>query len=297
MQDWVPSGHYYSPIPCKEEVRANEQAIWGRIARSYPDIDLNEAGQLALFDELKRYYGDIPFEDQPKPELRYYFDNTSFGHGDAILLYCMIRHLKPKRIIEIGSGYSSAVMLDTNDLFFHGDIACTFIEPNPERLLALLRDEDRRRHHLVAKRIQDVGLHCFDALGRGDILFVDSSHVSKVHSDVNLIFFQILPSLPPGVMVHFHDIFAGFEYPRDWVLEGRAWNENYILRAFLQYNRAFQVQFFNNFFGHFYRHRLERDMPLCLKNPGGSFWLKKVEDASIRPGTVHLSETRSAVAR
>src|SRR5438067_4102018 len=117
-QDWVPSGHYYSPIPCEEEVRANEQTIWGTIPRSYPEIDLNEAGQLSLFDELKRYYDDIPFEDQQTPGLRYYFDNTSFGHGDATVLYCMISHLRPKRIVEIGSGYSSAAMLDTNDLVF-----------------------------------------------------------------------------------------------------------------------------------------------------------------------------------
>ncbi len=273
--DWVPSGHYYSPIPSQQEVRANEALIWGEVPRSLPALDLNEPGQVAVFDELKKYYADLPFADKPKPNLRYYFDNDWFTYGDGTILYSMIRHLKPKRIIEIGSGYSSAVMLDTNDLFFGGQIACTFIEPNPERLLTLLRDSDQSRNRVITQKVQEVGLDCFGELSAGDILFVDSSHVSKVNSDVNWILFKILPALRQGVTVHFHDVFAGFEYPKEWILEGRAWNEDYLLRAFLQYNHAFRVQFFNAFFGRFYRDRLERDMPLCAKRPGGSIWLMK----------------------
>jgi predicted O-methyltransferase YrrM len=255
QSDWVPSGDYYSPIPSQKDMRAEEHIIWGDVPRTLPSVDLNEPGQLALFDELKRYYHELPFRDKPQPGLRFYFENDWFSYGDGTILYSMIRHLRPKRIIEIGSGYSSAVMLDTNDLFFQGTIACTFVEPNPERLLSLLRDGDQQHHQVIRKRIQDVELDRFRALEPGDILFVDSSHVSKVHSDVNWIFFQILPRLRPGVVIHFHDIFVGFEYPKEWVFQGRAWTEDYLLRAFLQYNRAFQVQFFNNYFGHSPRNR------------------------------------------
>lgn len=279
-EDWVPSGNYYSPIPSQREVRAQADTIWGEVPRTLPAVDLNEPGQLALFDELKQYYGDMPFADGPKDGLRYHLVNEWFEHGDGILLYCMLRHLRPKRVVEVGSGYTSAVMLDTNDRFFNGAMACTFIEPYPRRLMSLMRGEDRQRHRVIPQRVQDVSLDCFDALEAGDILFIDSSHVSKVGSDVNWIFFHVLPRLRPGVVVHFHDIFKGFEYPKDWVFEGRAWTESYLLRAFLQYNRAFQVLYFNSFMDHFHRDRLERDMPLCLTRAGGSIWLRKVADGA-----------------
>src|SRR5262249_51820098 len=162
-----------------------------------------------------------------------------------ITLYGMIRHLKPQRIVEVGSGFSSAVMLDTSDRFFGGTISCTFIEPHPERLSSLLREGDREKHRVLARPVQDVDLEPFPELAANDILFVDSSHVAKVHSDVNRIFFEILPALAEGVSVQFHDIFYPFEYPKEWVYGGRAWNESYLLRAFLQYNRSFQVQFYN----------------------------------------------------
>jgi hypothetical protein len=279
QQDRVffPPGHYYSPIPSQREVRARERAIWGAPPRKLRSIELNEERQVALFKEFKKYYKAIPFGDSPKDGLRYYFKNDWFGYGDAVVLYCMIRHVKPKRIIEIGSGFSSAVILDTNDLFFDGTIGCTFVEPNPERLFSLLKDSDRGRHSVIPTQLQNVDLALFTQLSANDILFVDSSHVAKVDSDVNRVFFDILPILGGNVIVHFHDVFYPFEYPKEWVYEGRAWNEDYMLRAFLQYNKAFQVEFFNTFFAYFYRDLLLGDMPLCLNDPGGSIWLKKVD--------------------
>ena len=116
-------------------------------------------------------------------------------------------------------------------------------------------------------------LSVFDALSANDILFVDSTHVSKTGSDVNHLFFEILPRLASGVLVHLHDIFFPFEYPQDWVLGGRSWNEIYMLRAFLQYNNAFRIVFMNTFLEHFHESRFADRMPLCLKNRGGSIWL------------------------
>jgi Methyltransferase domain len=277
QSQFVPPGHYYSPIPSQEEVKAREQAIWGAVPRNLPSIDLNEEGQIALFNEFKKYYEEMPFEDEPKENLRYYFKNSWFSYTDAIVLHSMIRHLKPRRIIEIGSGFSSAVMLDTNDLFFAGTIACTFVEPSPERLQSLLRDADQNRHTLITTQLQDVDLNLFKSLSANDILFVDSSHVAKVNSDVNRVLFDILPILDKDVSVHFHDVFYPFEYPKELIYRGIAWNEDYLLRAFLQYNNAFQIQFFNTFLVHFHRNLFQSDMPLCLKNPGGSLWLKKAQ--------------------
>ena len=109
------------------------------------------------------------------------------------------------------------------------------------------------------------------------ILFIDSTHVSKIGSDVNSLLFDILPKLNRGVYVHFHDVFYPFEYPQEWVYQGLAWNEAYILRAFLQHNDAFKIVFFNTYLELFYREKFENSMPLCLKNPGGSIWLTKTK--------------------
>jgi hypothetical protein len=115
----------------------------------------------------------------------------------------------------------------------------------------------------------------FDVLMESDVLFVDSSHVVKVGSDVLDLFFRILPRLKSGVYIHFHDIFHPFEYPKEWIINGKAWNEAYLLRAFLQYNDSFEIVFFNTFLEFFHPGRFHRDMPLCMKNPGGSIWLRK----------------------
>jgi hypothetical protein len=271
-----PPGHYHSPIPSIDEVQRRREAIWNDDA-SMPlgGIDLNEPCQLELLDAFVRLYQEQPFGDRPGNGLRYGFDNVWFCHADAIALYCMMRHLRPVRIMEVGSGHSSAVMLDTDDRFLGGSIAFTFIEPHPERLFSLLHHDDAARHRIVRAPLQDVSVASFGDLQANDILFIDSSHVSKVGSDVNYLFFEILPSLRPGVVVHLHDIVFPFEYPREWVLEGRAWNEAYVLRAFLQYNRAFSIEWFGSFMIRRHRHRFADQMPLCLQNPGGSIWLRK----------------------
>jgi hypothetical protein len=99
--------------------------------------------------------------------------------------------------------------------------------------------------------------------------------VSRLGSDVNHELFEVLPTLQRGVHVHFHDIFFPFEYPLEWSEEGRAWNEAYLLRAFLEYNDAFEIVLFNDLVGRCFRGLLERDFPLWLRNPGGSLWLRK----------------------
>ncbi|NJR65857.1 MAG: class I SAM-dependent methyltransferase, partial [Leptolyngbyaceae cyanobacterium CRU_2_3] len=112
----------------------------------------------------------------------------------------------------------------------------------------------------------------------GDILFIDSTHVAKTGSDVNYIFGEILPNLQTGVYIHIHDIFYPFEYLREWVLQGWAWNECYFLKAFLQYNQTFKIVLFNTFLEHRRPDWFRSHMPLCMKNLGGSIWLKKVRD-------------------
>jgi len=190
----------------------------------------------------------------------------------------MMRHASPKRIVEIGSGYSSCVALDTNELFFDNQIACVFIDPNTNLLLSLIRAEDRSRVTIIPQRVQDVSLEVFRTLEANDFLFIDSTHVAKIGSDVNDIMTRILPALQVGVYVHFHDVPYPFEYFRDWIEEGRAWNEAYMVRAFLSFNSAYEIVFFNTFLERFHRERFAALMPLCLRNEGGSLWIRRVSE-------------------
>jgi predicted O-methyltransferase YrrM len=270
-----PPGHFYSPIPNAQDLKRVEHAE-NKILTS--DIHLNESEQLELLHQFSAYYSELPFAETPAASSshadRYYYRNDFFCHGDAIALYSMLRHFRPQRVIEVGSGFSSAVMLDTNDRFLNSATQFTFIEPYPDRLNQLLNSQDQQQQ-VIEKLVQDVEIQLFTKLQANDILFIDSSHVAKAGSDVVYLLFQVLPRLAPGVIVHFHDIFFPFEYPQTWFAEGRAWNEAYFLRAFLQYNTAFKVLFFNSFLGQHHQLELEQKMPLFLKNTGGSLWLQK----------------------
>lgn len=274
---FVPPGHFYSPIPSIDDIKKAQEKIWGRnMTNSLPGLNLNIDEQLKLFEEFKLYYKDLPFTAEKNNKLRYYFENPSYSYSDAIFLYCMIRKVKPRQIIEIGSGYSSCVMMDTNEIFLKNEIKITFIDPYPDLLVSLMRENDKIKYTIIPERLQDCELEEFSILQENDILFVDSTHVSKIYSDVNRIFFEILPRLKKGVYIHFHDVFYPFEYPKEWIYEGRAFNESYILRAFLQYNNDFRTIFFNTFLEYFFKDKFVSEMPLCLKNPGGSIWIKKI---------------------
>jgi predicted O-methyltransferase YrrM len=272
---WVPPGDALSPIPSLERVRERQQEIYA-VPREMPGLDLNEAGQLRLFEELLAFYPQQPFTAERTTLRRYWFENPAYSYSDAILLYCMMRFLKPRRVIEVGSGYSSCAILDTNEIFFQNSIECTLIEPRPQLVRSLLNANDVERVTLIEKDLQQVDSGLFSQLEANDILFIDSSHVSKIDSDVNHLFFRILPALKSGVYIHFHDVFYPFEYPLAWVYEGRAWNEAYLLRAFLQYNDKFQIQLMNTFIDWFHKEKYFREMPLVQKNTGGSIWIKKL---------------------
>jgi predicted O-methyltransferase YrrM len=238
-----PPGHFYSPLPDYADV---ERALNCRDF-SAGGIDLNANAQLELLRKLSGFVQDHPFESKPRPATRYFFDNGFFFRSDALALHAMLRHYRPRRVVEVGSGHSSALMLDTRDRFLEPSTQFVFIDPDVSRLQALLSPSDHARVSVLERIVQEVNLDVFASLEENDILFVDSSHVSKAWSDLNCIVFEILPALRPGVIVHFHDIFWPFEYPADYYAIGRSWNESYLLRAFLQFNSSFEVTLFLSF--------------------------------------------------
>jgi len=275
-----PPGHFYSPIPSLETLERHLENANQPFPSTLPDINLNVQGQLDLLEQFKQVSNTIPFPLTEDPAYRYFYENGYYFYADAITLFCMLNTFKPTRLIEIGSGFSSFLSLDTNDLCLNQQIRMDFIEPYPDRLLTKLKPHDLVQHTLHQKAVQDVDLALFTELNAGDILLVDSTHVSKLNSDVNHILFNILPVLKPGVFIHFHDIFYPFENCIDFYKWPSFWNEVYMLRSFLMNNDAYKIRFFCDFMRHFHADALEAVSPLFLKhspssNWGSTLWLEK----------------------
>lgn len=260
------AGHFHSPVPDWEEaVRYLEQL---ESPTQLPGIDINSQGQLALLTTIATFATDLR-------STRYNFDNPSFQKTDGLWAYGYLRALQPERIIEIGAGHTTLLFLDMMD---RGEINCvlTCIEPNPQVLQSGLRPGDVDRFTLHVTPLQAVDSELFASLGSGDILFVDSSHISKLGSDVNRLIFDILPTLPCGAHVHFHDIFWPFEYPRAWVQKGRAWNEAYLLRAFLQQNDSFRIEQFPSYLQAVHPEEVTSALGDAGQGLAASIWLRKI---------------------
>ena len=271
---YFPVGHFYSPLPSRAEIA--DAFARGGFGPPFPAVDLNEAGQFARLERFAAWYPEQPFPETQTPDRRFYLDNPSYGHYDAIMLYCMLREARPRRIIEVGSGFSSAAMLDLRGGVLPEDVAFTFIDPDMIRLRELLRADDHLHATLIEKRVQEVPLETFAALGENDVLFIDSSHVSKIGSDVNRLYFDVLPALAPGVLIHIHDVAGNLDYPRDWLEDGRAWNEQYLLRAFLMNNHAYRIELFTAWLWNMKHDLIREKMPMCARGGGGQMWLRKL---------------------
>jgi predicted O-methyltransferase YrrM len=261
---YVPPGHFYSPSTSDGDLR---RAL--RAARtSAPGVDLGVGRQLAFAAE----FGPVLAEPAPGP--RYVAANPMFGPGDAAVYRAMLRRLAPRRVLEVGSGYSTAVTLDEADAVPElRDLRLTCVEPFPDRLLGLLTRADRARLSLIRQPVQDADPAMFDQLGAGDVLFIDSTHVVKPGSDVVWLLLHVLPRLAAGVVVHVHDIFWPFEYPAAWLAQRRDWTEAYLLHAFLAWNESWEILFFASWFW-----RCNPDLvprALAGEQPG-SIWLRKV---------------------
>lgn len=270
-----PPGHFYSPVVDPGTLEARDAEIWGRQdAEQLVGIDLRTEEQLDFIRQFVPYYSELPYTQEKDPLVRYYFQNDYYTQNDAVVLYALMRHIKPKNIIEIGSGFTSAIMLDINQLFFGNTIRLCFIDPYPERLLALMNEKDRLSSQVISREVQSVPLSLYGVLEAGDILFVDSSHVAKTGSDLNHILFGILPALKPGVLIHFHDIFFPLEYPKTWVMQGRNWNENYLIRAFLMHNNAYRIRLYSDYIFNHHQEAFQQ-MPFAYGLQGTSLWLEK----------------------
>ena len=273
-----PVGHYYSPIVDPEEARKFLRKEKVRSPERIPGIRISMKEMSILWEKLSSFVATTDMPMNQEGRCRYYAANDVYPIGDAAILRAMILQNRPRRIIEIGSGFSSACMLDAAEEGGLDDTRMIFIEPYPGRLRSLLRGTDLARCEIVEAPVQAVDLGLFDQLGQDDILFIDSTHVLKTASDVNFELFQVLPRLKKGVLIHFHDIMYPFEYPNEWIFNRRySWNEIYALRAFLMYNNVFRIEFFNSLFIGRHRELVKKTYPPMETNPATGIWIRKVE--------------------
>ena len=262
--------HFYQPIP---DTQTLPETLWNHPSELV-GIDMNEALQLDLlrnhFPRFRHEYDQFPVEPTGEPG-RFHFNNGLFDGSDALVAYCMIRHFQPRLIIEVGSGFSSLIAAEA--IARNKDSALICIEPFP---LNFLRQGFPGLRSLIEKKVEDIGLEFFSQLESGDILFIDSSHTVKIGGDVNYLFLEVLPRLKPGVIVHVHDIFLPFDYPRDWVMdELRFWTEQYLLQAFLSFNSEFEVLMANAYLAHYCMQELKATFTNSPWWGGGSFWMRR----------------------
>lgn len=275
-RDEFPNGHFYSPVVDVEQAEREQARLWPDAPPLPAGIDFDRPGhERFLAGDFARYIKDYDYPDDPPSDGKaaFYNNNPQYGVLDSRSLFVMLRALRPRKVVEVGSGYSSLLTADVNRRFLGGAIDFTCIEPYPP---AFLRARVPGISRVVEARVQDLGASDF-GLGAGDVLFIDSSHVAKLGSDVNHLYFEVLPRLAPGVIVHIHDIFFPDDYPLGWVQEGRSWNEQYVLRALLMDSRRFRVRFAGRYV---YRH-LAANLERALGGPaldGCSFWIERTAE-------------------
>jgi hypothetical protein len=260
---------FYTPVFAPADIPAE---AWESTFAQCGTFDL--AAQKAFLLEAPSFREELqalPVDPPPADDTSYFWNNEQFSHADAALYYTLLRRLRPKRIVEVGSGHSTKLALEAVRRNGAGSILC--VEPHPPEWLRAVPGA----LEILPEKAQDAPLSLFLGLEPGDVLFIDGSHISKTGSDVNHLFLRVLPCLPAGVIVQIHDICLPFEYPRYWSEDVLCyWNEQYVLAALLANSSKFEV-----LAGVYFLHKTDPeilralipDLPGVMPG-GGSLWLR-----------------------
>lgn len=271
--------HFYSPLPDTVDAAhhlARQAPIPAASALLAPDAFA------AMWREIRAFAPELAAVPREGPE-GFAWNNNMFPNLDAILYYCLLRHRRPARVVEIGAGNSTHIALRA--LKANGSGRLRIVEPYPSPKLRELLGRTAEIEAVHECRIQEAPLDLFRDLEDGDVLFVDSSHVCKTGSDLNHILFEILPALRSPVLVHFHDVFLPYEYPADWVAgRGWAWNEQYLVLAFLMGNPGARPLIGSHLLARTQQDMLRADLAAIghADYGGGSFWLG-MDATAVRP--------------
>jgi Methyltransferase domain len=269
------TNHYYEPLFDDRHLKHPLDRD-----RDLPGINWNDGEQLNLLEkfQFQTELADIPYEKE-RAGSSFYYDNPSFRPGDAEYLYCMIRHFKPARIIEIGSGYSTLMTKKAISINQLQNPANTTehicIEPYEMPWL------EKTGARVIRELVEDMKPDTFKVLGENDMLFIDSSHMVRPQGDVLYEFLEILPVLQKGVIIHVHDIYSPKDYPAKLIVDDvMFWNEQYILEAFLSCNHDFEIIGALNYLKSHYEKEMHAKLPVLEKMPDqvpGSFWIRKIK--------------------
>lgn len=224
--------NFYSPLPQLEELP--------------PDTFQRRLPMPGITWDMDRYESLLrdlaPFLTEFSPPTGFTWDNVMYGPVESELLYALVRRNTPHRVVELGSGFTSLIIA----------AACrkNATEGRPARYVAFdpfPREFVKKGIHgmdaLEAVGATEVRQEEYEALAEGDILFIDTTHTVKAGSDVNRVMLEVLPTLAPGVLVHVHDVFLPYEYPRAFFENQCYWQEQYLLQALLTENPNFEVLF------------------------------------------------------
>ena len=221
--------HFY--VPVSNILELNKDKSWQK-KTNLKGINFNKLNQISNIKKIM-----LPYFSEYKNG-KIYQDATrnnyglGFGAIEAQALHGVIRHIKPNKIIEIGSGVSTYCMLKA------GAKNITCIEPYPSKFLV-----KNKKINLIKKNIQKINLDIFKSLSKNDLLFIDSSHTLKINSDLTKIYLEILPILKKGVIIQIHDIFFPYNFQRDANNSIYQWMETQLLQAFLINNNKIEIIF------------------------------------------------------
>lgn len=258
---------FYRPFITKKDLRRPL-----RDARNLPGIHLDKSAQLPLLHALAPYAGEVAdLPETPPDDVSFGYANGNYGHGDAELLYAMIRHFRPRRLYEIGSGHSTKIAAKA---IAKNDTPCEHICVEPYEAPWLEKLDVR----VIRERVETLDPSFFSALEAGDILFIDSSHIIRPQGDVLFEYLEILPRLAPGVLIHIHDIFTPFDYHERWLIdEGLLWNEQYLLEAVLS-GGDYDIKLATNWLSRINPDALAAALPGFARNRNSdpsSFWIER----------------------
>jgi Methyltransferase domain len=260
---------FYGPIPDTAEL---SRQVW--VPSELVGIDMNDDEQLRLlrevFPQFRNEYESLP-TGPTGDDTAFHFGNGMFDGTDALVLYCMLRHLRPRRVIEVGSGYSTRLAAQAARANGSTELIC--IDPRPDESV---REGYAGITSVITERVEEVPLDLFTGLGADDILFIDSSHAVRTGGDVAFLYLEVLPRLQPGVVLQVHDIFLPHQYPREWMFQQlRFWNEQYLLQAFLSFNSDFRVLLANSYVETRHPGVLQEAFPKAPWWGGGSLWMQR----------------------
>jgi predicted O-methyltransferase YrrM len=255
----VTTAHFYSPIP---NVTKLDSSVYNKVF-DCKGVDWNLDVQ---FNLLKNIIPKYIREFTPTP-------NSGLSLVDSFMLYAMVRENKPSIIIEVGGGNSTIIIQEAIEKNKSEGVTCVHhcIEPYPKNYIKKICSSS---FSLIDSRLQDVDI---DLLSSADLLFIDSSHVSKIDSDVNRLVLEVIPRLKKGCLIHFHDIMFPNDYPKEWVENGNMfWNESYLLHSFMLFNSSFNIVWASRFI-QLYHIDLLKDCFSYFKDSHrlSSFWIKK----------------------